>query len=523
MDSSPDKNGNRLKAGLQNKFSNTLLAIMLASGSELRAGPAGLAGAVPANQPPHIKPDYQDVTIPPNIAPLNFAIQEAGTSFFVRLHGQAGEPIEVSSHKPKILIPEKAWHRLLSQNRGGRVEIDVYAQGENEQWKRYAAITNTIAAEEIDPVLIYRKIHPAHSTWSRMGLYQRDLATFDERPFLENNRFANDCCHCHILRNNDPNTATIVIRSSHYQNSLLVISNGVAQAIRGSVGFVAWHPTGRVVASSFSKPRLMLHSARNDMRDIAELEGWIGYFLLGSNVVKKVPGLSDNARLRTFPFWAPDGRYLYYCSAPNPWTNMATITATSHTTAKYDLMRISYDIERDQWGEPETVLPVSATGFSVAQPRISPDGHWIFFCAIPYGCWPTYDSTSDIYGIDLVAGQAGGKFTARKLELNSNECESWLSWSSNSRWVVFSSKRISPLFNRPHISYVSPAGECSKPFILPQEDPEFYDSLLKTFTIPTLAKGPITVPEWKLVDAIKHSDRQMFKMPTAQVADPAQH
>jgi hypothetical protein len=267
----------------------------------------------------------------------------------------------------------------------------------------------------------------------------------------------------------------------------------------------------------------MLHTARNDMRDIAELEGWIGYFVLGSDTVKKVPGLSDNAHLRTFPFWSPDGGSLYFCSAPNPWTNMATVTATSHTMAKYDLMRISYDLERDRWGEPELILAAAELGLSVAQPRISPDGHWIFFCGIPYGCWPTYDSTSDIYGIDLVEGRAAGKYTARKLELNSAECESWISWSSNSRWVVFSSKRISPLFNRPHIAYVGPDGHCGKPFILPQKDPEFYDSLLKTFTIPTLSKGPITVPEADLVDAIKHSARRPLTMPTAQVENPAQH
>src|SRR5262249_21854405 len=345
----------------------------------------GLAAAVPVNQPPRIKPDYAGVVIPPNIAPLNFQIREPGSSFFVRLQGHTGEPIEISSSSPKILIPEKSWHQLLKQNRAGRLEVQVFAQGVDKQWKSYTALTNSVANEDVDPVMIYRKIHPAHSTWSSMGLFQRDLTSFDEKPFLENSRFANDCCHCHMLRNNDPNTATVVIRSIHYQNSLLVISNGVVDAIRGSVGFVAWHPTGRVMASSFSKPRLMPHTPRNDMRDLAELEGWIGYFLLGSDTVKKVPGLSDNSRLRAFPFWSPDGRYLYYCSAPNPWTNMTTITATSHTTAKYDLMRVSYDLEHDQWGEPELILPVSATGLSVAQPRISPDGHWIFFCAIPYG------------------------------------------------------------------------------------------------------------------------------------------
>jgi hypothetical protein len=489
----------------------------------LRATPSGIGEATATGHAPLIKPDYRDVTIPPNIAPLNFSVQEPGTGFYVKIHGRSGNPIELTSRNPKIIIPEKAWHRLLDSNRGGALELETYARTDDGSWKRFTSITNRVAEEEIDPVMIYRKIHPAHSTWRSMGLFQRNLTTFDEKPFLENNRFANDCCHCHMLRNNDPNTATVVIRSPHYGNSLLVISNGTAEAIRGSVGFIAWHPKGRVIASSFSKPRLVLHSARNDMRDIAELEGWIGYFLLGSDKVKKVPGLNDNEHLRTFPFWSPDGRYLYYCSAPNPWTNMTAVTATSHTEAKYDLMRVAYDLDRDQWGEPELILSAKDLGFSVAQPRISPDGHWVFFCAIPYGCWPTYDPTSDVYGIDLFSGQASGKYTARKLELNSDECESWLSWSSNSRWVVFSSKRISPLFNRPHIAYVAPDGHCGKAFILPQEDPEFYDSLLKTFTIPTLSKGAITVPESELVSAIKHSERRPLTMPTAQVENPAQH
>ena len=512
------------KPGKRGVIAACLAAMALAASTgSLRAIPTGWATAQPLDRPPAIKPDYRDLTIPPNIAPLNFEIREPGAAFFVRLRGQSGDAIELSSSDSKVLIPEKSWRELLSRNRGRDVEVEVFAEQDGNHWTKYLSFTNHVANEEIDPVMIYRKIHPAHSTWRSMGLYQRELSTFDEKPFLENNRFANDCCHCHMLRNNDPNTATVVIRSPHFSNSLLVISNGVASAIRGSVGFISWHPQGRVIASSFSKPRLMLHTARNDMRDIAELEGWIGYFELGSDVVKKVPGLSDNAHLRTFPFWSPDGKYLYYCCAPNPWTNMATVTATSYTLAKYDLMRVSFDLAQEKWGQPEMILPAAELGLSVAQPRISPDGHWIFFCGIPDGCWPTYDSTSDIYGIDLVAGQAAGKYSARKLELNSDECESFLSWSSNSRWVVFSSKRISPLFNRPYISYVSPDGHCGKPFILPQEDPEFYDSLLKTFTIPALAKGPITVPESELVDAIKHSGNWPLTMPTAQVENPAQH
>ena len=37
------------------------------------------------SRPPHISPDYRDILIPPNIAPLNFAIHEPGTRFQVRI------------------------------------------------------------------------------------------------------------------------------------------------------------------------------------------------------------------------------------------------------------------------------------------------------------------------------------------------------------------------------------------------------------------------------------------------------
>ncbi len=486
----------------------------------LRAGLPPVAETV--DRAPRLAPDYRDLVIPPNIAPLNFAVQEAGSAYRVTLRGKAGVPVEISSSSATITIPEGAWRQLLAANRGGELWEDVFVLGEARGWRRFTAVTNRIAADPIDPVLIYRKIHPAHNTWSRMGIYQRNLETFDETPVLENRRFANDCCHCHLLRNNNPDTFTVDIRSAHYGNSLLVVSNGVAEAIRGTVGFVAWHPRGRVMACSISKPRLMLHTARNDMRDIAELEGWIGYFVLGSDVIRKIPGLADPQRLMAFPQWSPDGRYLYYCSAPNPWTNMATVTATSHTTARYDLMRVAYEADRDQWGRPEQVLAARETGFSVAQPRLSPDGRWIFFCAVPYGCWPTYDAQSDLYGVDLDVAKATGRFTWRKLPLNSSECESWLSWSSNSRWVVFSSKRLSPLFNRPYLAYVAPDGTCGKPFIVPQRDPRYYDSLLRTFTIPTLAVGPVTVPERRLVEAIEATDSRSLTLPGAKAGAVAE-
>ncbi len=496
-----------------------VLAFQLVFFSRLCTARAGQDSAAQLNRPPVLKPDYAGITLPPNIAPLNFIIQEPASDYRVRIFGAKGRPIELKSKSGRVLLPSAAWHELLSANKGGDLWIDIQAQT-NRQWTRFTTITNHVAAEEIDPFLIYRKVHPAHNTWARMGLFQRNLRNFDETQFLDNRRFSGDCCHCHMLRDNDPDQLMVLIRSSHHGNSVLVISDGIAGAIDGRIGFVSWHPKAPMVAASFNMPRLMLHSVRNDMRDIIEFEGWIEYFDLNSKTVKEIPGLHDEKRLMAFPTWAPDGRHLYYCNAPNacPLTESEVPVGQTGTPEdiKYDLMRISYNLEEDEWGEPEPVLLVRDAGFSMAQPRISPDGHWLFVCGIPYGCWPAYDHTSDIYGIDLREGEATGKFTFKKLSLNSDECESWLSWSANSRWVVFSSKRLSPLINRPYISYVGPDAICSKPFVLPQRDPEFYDSLLRTYTMPTLAIKPITVPQRELIGAIKSANKAKLIMPDAR-------
>ena len=67
---------------------------------------------------------------------------------------------------------------------------------------------------------------------------------------------------------------------------------------------------------------------------------------------------------------------------------------------------------------------------------------------------------------------------------------------------MFSSKRRDGLFTRPYFALMTEDGQFSKPFLLPQEDPEFYDSFMRTFNLPELIQGPVTVPTEELVRAI---------------------
>ncbi len=502
------------------RLAGLLVVMVTASTCTRGSSPDHFAQVSKATHPPRIKPDYSGLVIPPNIAPLNFSILEEGRRFHAVVRGEKGNAIHIDSRKAAIHIPEKAWRELLQANRGGTIRFEVHAEADKEGWHGFEAITNTVATDTVDSYLIYRKILPFHNAWGAMGLYQRNLQTFEETPLLENRRFKNDCCHCHSVCNNDPSRFSVAIRSQNFGNGLLVAQNGAVRKINGTVGFVAWHPSGRVLACSFNVPILILHSQKNDMRDIADLASWLGYLSPDGNEVKRIPTLYDENRLATFPAWSPDGKYLYCCSAPKLFSTPPEPGSTEYKKVKYDIIRVAYDVERDRWGPPETVLSAQKTGLSAAQIRLSPDGRWLSFCLCDYSCWPTYHPESDLYMIDLKAGGDPGQSVPRKLELNSNQCESMHSWSTNSHWIVFSSKREAPLLNRPHLAFIDAQGKSSKPFIVPQQDPEFYDSYLKSYTIPLFASEPMRVPELKLLEALMQTNNPPLVMPAGTGAKP---
>ena len=477
--------------------------------------------SIPADKIAVIYPDYSGTVIPPNIAPLNFEIEEKGKDYFIKIHSKKGRPIEIYSRNPEIIIPEAEWRSLLSVNQGNQLYFDVSVKTEADQWMRYSAIANTIAHEPIDGYLVYRKIHPSQNTWREMGLYQRNLQNYDETRILENKYFKNGCCHCHAFCNNRTEKMTIDIRSKDYENSLLLVEGDNVNKVGLTFGFTSWHPSGRILACSFNKPKLLIHASRNEIRDIVDLDSWIGYYVIDSKQVKTTPQISRKDYLENYPTWSPNGKYLYFCSAPILWDDRNKIPVESYDRVKYDLYRIGYDIENDQWSDLEPLILSDETGLSINQPRISPDGRWLSFSMCKYSCWPNYHPNSDLYIVDLNTAQTTGKFHYRKMEISTDQCESWHTWSSNSRWIVFSSKKENPLFSRTYMAYVDTTGGIHKSLLVPQKDPTFYQSYLKTYTIPELVVEPVSVKREKLASVLRSSRKSKPDLPITMATPKA--
>jgi hypothetical protein len=458
-----------------------------------------------------IKPDYTGITIPPNIAPLNFVILEPGQGYFVKIYSARSKPVNISGKSGKIIIPLREWKALLEANRGEKLFFEIYVK--NGEWKKYRTIENYIVKENIDSYIAYRRIEPICVCWGPIGIYQRNLENYCESPIILNKTFSDECVNCHSFTANSPENMSIGIRSQEYGKSAICVHGGNIEKINTIFGYTAWHPSGRLAAYSFNKVWQFFHTAGMEIRDVVDLDSAIAYYNCDTKEAKTNAGLNDNNRLETYPCWTPDGKYLYFCSAPILWKNRDKVPPENYEKLKYDLRRISYDITTDTWGEPETVLSADTTGLSILEPRISPDGRFLLFSMCQYGCFPIYQPSSDLYIMNLETG------VYRKLDINSQYAESWHSWSSNSRWIAFSSKRAGGLFTRTYFSFIDEKGNASKAFIMPQKDPEFYDSCVETFSLPELIKSPVKV-DYKELGRVVRSDKGINIVAPVKFAAP---
>ncbi len=94
-----------------------ILWIFLAAGIARGAAPVASSDSADL-APPRIFPDYAGVTIPPNIAPMNFRLEEKGAKFQVEFRSTKGEPILLKTKRGAVSIPIEAWRKLLRANCG---------------------------------------------------------------------------------------------------------------------------------------------------------------------------------------------------------------------------------------------------------------------------------------------------------------------------------------------------------------------------------------------------------------------
>jgi len=446
------------------------------------------------NRLPVIFPDYTEITIPPNIAPLNFYIKEISESFFVKIYGKSKDTIFCTTSKD-VIIPESKWRKILQENKGKKLTIDIYSKVPKGKWKKYKSIINSISNENIDNYLAYRLIHPGYENWQELGIYQRNLENFDESPVIHNRTIEDNCVNCHSFSKNNPQKMLIHIRGKHGGTvfidgkSMKKINTSGKPLISGGV-YPGWHPDGKHVAFSVNKISQMFHSVKGKNLIVMDTLSDLIVYNVDDNKIITSKAVFGKSHMETFPGWSADGKYLYYCRSNEIFDTIP------YDKVRYDLMRIAFDTKTEKWGAPDTVISSAKINGSISFPKISPNGQYLMFTLADYGTFPIWHDEADLYLLDLKSGKYS------KIKANSDKTESYHQWSSNSKWFVFSSKKMDGLWGRSFFSHVDERGNTSKPFVLPQKDPHFYDFFLKSYNLPELITGKIEADHFDLTTAI---------------------
>ena len=387
-------------------------------------------------------------------------------------------------------VGEDAWVQVMGARRGG----DGRARPTPVQASR--PVRFRISPDPADNVIVYRLVAPPFLAYKAPDTFVRDVRSFRTWRFLRGRK--KYCFNCHTFSTKRGTSGTLAIQARHLPETPPGLRTyfGIydIEAQRGwkaclpfdiqMTTFVAWSPDGAQLAISANQRLRTLEPVTCETQMASQATSDIAVCDLGKRVAYMLPGASDPATLELFPRWTPDGKAIVFASSPS---------GPHPEEIRYDLLVVPANGGRG--GTPKPIPGAASNGKSNFYPRFSPDGKWFSFCQADRGV--LIRSSSDIW---LMPAGLDGR--ARRLECNADyAADSWHSWSSNSRWLVFASKRDDGVYARLYMTHIDDDGRASPAVRLPVKD-----SPVKTFNIPEfLAEAP-RIEEHKLFEAIRMTE-----------------
>ena len=453
---------------------------------------------------PPLYPDYTNITIPHNIAPLNFILRNDVQRIEATLKGHSGD-VRVTG-KRKIQFPKNRWKKFLRVETGNSIIVTVKAKV-NGEWVAYQPFEWTVAKDAIDPYLTYRLIEPGYEVWNKIQLCERNVEDFSVRVFADYNLTDNACMNCHIAGNQNPRFSFFHIRGEKggtilNQDGQLRKINTRTKDMFASATYGNLHPSGRYGVFSTNIVIPQFHTLSSTKLEVFDTASDLLVLDFDNNRIITSPLVSGEKSLETFPTFSADGKRIYFCTAP------ALTLPDEIEQLKYSLCAIDFDYERGIFGNRiDTLVNMSgAESKSVSFPRPSPDGRFLLYCISDYGTFPIWHRETDLVMMDLQTGK-----TVNMDAVNSDYSDTYHAWSSNSRWFVFTSKRDDGFYGKPYFAYIDEDGKVRKPFVLPQRDPYYYDYILKSFNIPELINGKLPFSISDIEKIYKKGDLEKFE------------
>lgn len=442
-----------------------------------------------------IFPDYKGVTVPYNIAPLNF-MTDCFAKGKVKVEASDGSALVCRMRNGKVCFPVRKWRALLESAKGATLTVTVM---DNDS-KAYESFEISVAEEPVDRYIAYRLIDPGYVLWNEMGIYQRDLESFRQRAVVENRDLDHACVNCHSFADRDPEAMVFHARTTAHGGTYVTVDGRfekldtkTPQTISALV-YPSWHTSRRYIAFSVNETKQSFHVSDPYKIEVYDMRSDVVVYDVNERTLVTDEALFSGSAFETFPSFSKDGSKLFYCSADS------LLMPTSYRDLKYSLCSIEFNEEDASFGKVDTL--VRAGEESVTMPRMSPDASYMLYTSSEYGNFTVWHKDADLALIDLTTGE--------RIDVgpwNSDDADSWHSWSGNSRWVVFSTRRIDGSHTRLYLGYLGKDGKVGKAFLLPQKDPEHNMRLMKSYNIPEFVQGKISSKGY----AVRNS-REVYKV-----------
>lgn len=429
-----------------------------------------------------IYPDYTDVTIPWNVAPLNFHYTAQDISKVETICSYKGG--KKTFKGKEVVWKEDEWKDILATAAGDTLHFSATVRKgsgtENLSW------TIAVSEDRIDPYITYRLIEPGYEVWNQVEIRERNIESFDERAISDWQNTNNSCMNCHVHGQGRADLSIFYVRGANggaflnRDGELRKLNLRAKDMISGTV-YGELHPSGRYGVFSTNVIIPGFHSMGDNRLEVYDKVSDLAIADFDRNEMIVSPLTSRKDVLETFPVFSADGKSIYYCAADS------VKLPEDVEKLRYSLMRIQFDEVTGQWGgKPEVIWDAAEHGGSVCHPKCSPDGKWIMYTVADYGTFPIWHRECRLELMNLETGEI-----LAMDNVQSDRSETYHSWSTSSKWFAFASKRGDGQYGKPYFSHIDADGNTTKPFVLPQKDPWFYEKNLRSFNIPDLADGMV--------------------------------
>jgi hypothetical protein len=461
-------------------------------------------------------------TIPVNLCPINIAYPNRATTI-ITLIDSTGKTI--ATHKQyfsKTFHPsEKRWHKWLRQAYKGSITIS-HPTPKNSAILQEAIVHSYQIAEPIDPYISYRKTL-YNEDHQNMFIEERDITGFKDRKLIISSTkedSTNTCINCHNTKNNNGDYCLIHVRSSfgkeasEYSGTYLIKNNKVFRlnpqwddTLRAfsKLVYYDYHPMEEKIIFSTNSlgqaENFLKHGVPDDY--MTDTLGIIILYDIEKNKITTSSNLSEKIYEYAFPVWNTTGTEIYFfrgvkANKNKPWDYL------------FDFCKAKYESITNTFEEPEIIFPFSQCGVSATMPRQIPGTNKIIVTVHKSSGSIPLLTDGDYYILDLDEKQNApfpigintltpktctlppnkyAKITELK-EVNTLDAERWHNFSSNGRWMIFSSSRLVGEQSYPHIVYVDKNGNFGKPLAMPQKEALFFTKNTWSFIIPNASKTP---------------------------------